>query len=139
VDALRRELEDATRKKVRLNIEEIRQPELNAHLVAESIAEQLGKRVSYRRAMKQAASRAMRLGAKGVKVRVSGRLAGAEMARSVVEMRGRVPLHTIRADIDYAMVHAHTIYGRIGVKVWIYKGDVLPKKEELVIGLGGAA
>jgi small subunit ribosomal protein S3 len=130
VDALRKELEERTGKKVRLNIEEIRQPELDAYLCAESIAEQLGKRVSYRRAMKQAAARAMRLGAKGIKIRCSGRLAGAEMARSVVEMRGRVPLQTIRADVDYAMVHAHTIYGRIGVKVWIYKGDVLEKQQE---------
>lgn len=130
VDALRKELEDRTAKKVRLNIEEIRQPELDAYLCAESIAEQLGKRVSYRRAMKQAASRAMRLGAKGVKIRCSGRLAGAEMARSIVEMRGRVPLQTIRADVDYAMVHAHTIYGRIGVKVWIYRGEVWGPKEE---------
>lgn len=129
VDALRKELEKDTGKRIRLNIEEIRQPELDAQLVAESIAEQLGKRVSYRRAMKQAVTRAVRLGAKGVKIRCSGRLAGTEMARSVVEMRGRVPLHTIRADIDYAQVHAHTIYGRIGVKVWIYKGDVLPEKE----------
>lgn len=130
VDQLRKELEVFTRKKVRLNIEEIRQPELEAVLVAESIAEQLSKRVAYRRAMKQAASRAMRLGAKGIKIRCSGRLAGAEMARSAIEMRGRVPLQTIRADIDYAVVHAHTIYGRIGVKVWIYKGDVLPEKVE---------
>ncbi len=128
VNALRAELEEATGKKVRLNIEEVRQPELDARLVAESIAEQLGKRISHRRAMKQAVSRAMRLGAKGVKIRCSGRLAGAEMARSVIEMRGRVPLHTVRADIDYAMVHAHTIYGRIGVKVWIYKGQVLPRR-----------
>ncbi len=130
VDQLRKELEDFTGKKVRLNIEEIRQPELEAILVAESIAEQLSKRVAYRRAMKQAASRAMRLGAKGIKIRCSGRLAGAEMARSAIEMRGRVPLQTIRADIDYAVVHAHTIYGRIGVKVWIYKGDILPEKVE---------
>ncbi len=130
VDQLRKELEDFTGKKVRLNIEEIRQPELEAILVAESIAEQLSKRVAYRRAMKQAAARAMRLGARGIKIRCSGRLAGAEMARSAVEMRGRVPLQTIRADIDYAVVHAHTIYGRIGVKVWIYKGDVLPEKVE---------
>lgn len=129
VDVLRKELENVTGKRVRLNIEEIRQPELNALLVAESIAEQLGKRVAYRRAMKQAAARAMRLGAKGIKIRCSGRLAGAEMARSIVEMRGRVPLQTIRADIDYAMVHAHTIYGRIGVKVWIYRGDLLPVQE----------
>lgn len=132
VEALRKELEEGFEKKVRLNIEEIRQPELDAHLVAESIAEQLGKRVSYRRAMKQAASRAIRLGIKGIKIRCSGRLAGAEMARSITEMRGRVPLQTIRADVDYAMVHAHTIYGRIGVKVWIYKGDVLPEREEAV-------
>lgn len=129
VEALRKKLEEATDKKVRLNIEEIRQPELDARLVAESIAEQLGKRISYRRAMKQATGRAMRLGAKGIKIRCAGRLAGAEMARAVTEMRGRVPLHTIRADVDYAMVHAHTIYGRIGVKVWIYKGDILPQKE----------
>ncbi|MGB9724589.1 MAG: 30S ribosomal protein S3 [Chloroflexia bacterium] len=139
VDQLRKELEDFTGKKVRLNIEEIRQPELEAILVAESIAEQLSKRVAYRRAMKQAAARAMRLGAKGIKIRCSGRLAGAEMARSVVEMRGRVPLQTIRADIDYAVVHAHTIYGRIGVKVWIYKGDVLPEKVEVPALPGGSA
>ncbi len=133
VDILRKELETVTGKKVRLNIEEIRQPELDAYLVAESIAEQLSKRVAYRRAMKQAASRALRLGAKGVKIRCSGRLAGAEMARSIVEMRGRVPLQTIRADVDYAMIHAHTIYGRIGVKVWLYKGDVLPERAAPVV------
>jgi len=132
VDTLRKELEETTSKKVRLNIEEIRQPEMNAYLVAESIAEQLAKRVAYRRAMKQAASRALRLGAKGVKIRCSGRLAGAEMARSIVEMRGRVPLQTIRADVDYAMIHAHTIYGRIGVKVWLYKGDVFPQRAAAV-------
>jgi len=139
VDTLRQELEALTGKKVRLNIEEIRQPELDALLVAESIAEQLSKRVAYRRAMKQAAARAIRLGAKGVKIRCSGRLAGAEMARSIVEMRGRVPLQTIRADIDYAMVHAHTIYGRIGVKVWIYKGDVLPGREPAALSQPSAS
>ena len=127
VDSLKSDLEGTTGKKIRLNIEEIRQPELDAHLVAESIAEQLGKRVSYKRAMKQAVTRAIRLGAKGVKIRLGGRLAGAEMARNVTEMSGRVPLHTIRANIDYGQIHAHTTYGRIGVKVWIYKGDVLPK------------
>ncbi|MCL5256976.1 MAG: 30S ribosomal protein S3 [Chloroflexi bacterium] len=126
VDMLKSELEQETGKKVRLNIEEIRQPELDAQLVAESIAEQLSKRVSYKRAMKQSVMRSMRLGAKGVKIKLSGRLAGAEMARTVTDMSGRVPLHTIRADIDYGQVHAHTTYGRIGVKVWIYKGDVLP-------------
>lgn len=134
VDSLKADLENETGKKIRLNIEEIRQPELDAQLVAESIAEQLGKRVSYKRAMKQAVTRAMRLGAKGVKIKLGGRLAGAEMARSVTDMAGRVPLHTIRADIDYGQVHAHTTYGRIGVKVWIYKGDVLPpaKKQTAV-------
>jgi small subunit ribosomal protein S3 len=116
-------------KKVHLRIEEIKQPELNARLVAESIAEQIGRRVAYRRAAKQAVQRAERLGAKGVRVRLAGRLGGAEMKRVYPEMTGRVPLHTLRANIDYAMVHAHTTYGRIGVKVWIYKGDVLPERE----------
>jgi small subunit ribosomal protein S3 len=128
VDLLRKDLEEMTGKKVKINIEEVKQPELDAYLVAESIAEQISRRVSYRRAMKQAVMRAMRAGAKGIRVRVSGRLGGAEMARSVWEMEGRVPLHTIRADIDYAIVHAHTTYGRIGVKVWIYRGDVIERK-----------
>jgi small subunit ribosomal protein S3 len=126
VDELKTDLEKRTGKKVKLNIQEIHQPELEAQLVAESIAEQIGKRVSYKRAMKQAVQRAMRLGAQGVKVRCSGRLAGAEMARIADEGDGRVPRHTLRADIDYAQVHAHTTYGRIGVKVWIYKGEVFP-------------
>ena len=115
-------------KKVRLNIVEIRQPELDAYLVAESIGEQITKRVNYKRAIKQAITRAMRLGAKGIKIRVSGRLGGAEMARTTMESEGRVPLHTIRADIDYAVFHAATTYGRIGIKVWIYRGDVLPSQ-----------
>jgi small subunit ribosomal protein S3 len=126
VDELKIELEKRTGKKVKLNIQEIHQPELEAQLVAESIAEQINKRVSYKRAMKQAVQRAMRLGAQGVKIKCSGRLAGAEMARIAWERDGRVPLHTLRADIDYANVHAHTTYGRIGVKVWIYKGEVFP-------------
>ncbi len=126
VDKLKKELETETNKKVKLNIEEIRQPELDAFLVAESIGEQITKRVNYKRAMKQAVTRAMRLGAKGIKIKVSGRLAGAEMARTSMEKDGRIPLHTIRADIDYGLVHALTTYGRIGIKVWIYKGDVLP-------------
>ncbi|HMO59760.1 MAG TPA: 30S ribosomal protein S3 [Roseiflexaceae bacterium] len=126
VDELKVELEKRTGKKVKLNIQEIHQPELEAQLVAESIAEQINKRVSYKRAMKQAVQRAMRLGAQGVKIKCSGRLAGAEMARIAWERDGRVPLHTLRADIDYANVHAHTTYGRIGVKVWIYKGEVFP-------------
>jgi small subunit ribosomal protein S3 len=119
-------LEGRTGKKVKLNIQEIHQPELDARLVAESIAEQITKRVSYKRAMKQATQRAMRLGAQGVKIRCAGRLGGAEMARVAHESDGRVPRHTLRADIDYAQVHAHTTYGRIGVKVWIYKGEVFP-------------
>lgn len=126
VDELKADLERRTGKKVKLNIQEIHQPELEAHLVAESIAEQINKRVSYKRAMKQAVQRAMRLGAQGVKIKCSGRLGGAEMARIANESDGRVPRHTLRADIDYAQVHAHTTYGRIGVKVWIYKGEVFP-------------
>jgi len=113
VDQLKSTLEKRTGKKIKLNIQEIHQPELDAQLVAESIAEQINKRVSYKRAMKQAVQRAMRLG-------------GAEMARVQNESEGRVPRHTLRADIDYATVHAHTTYGRIGVKVWIYKGEVFP-------------
>ncbi len=129
VDLLKNTLEHLTGgKKVKLNIQEIHQPELDAQLVAESIAEQINKRVSYKRAMKQAVQRAMRLGAQGVKVRCSGRLGGAEMARIAHENDGRVPRHTLRADIDYAQVHAHTTYGRIGVKVWIYKGEVFPNQ-----------
>jgi len=128
VDLLRKDLETLTGKKAKINIEEIKQPELDAFLIAESIAEQLNRRVSYRRALKQSIMRAMRAGAKGVRIRISGRLGGAEMARAVWEMEGRVPLHTLRADIDYGQVHAHTTYGRIGVKVWIYRGDVIERK-----------
>ncbi|NJL04816.1 MAG: 30S ribosomal protein S3 [Chloroflexaceae bacterium] len=126
VDQLKATLEKKTGKKVKLNIQEIHQPELDAQLVAESIAEQINKRVSYKRAMKQAVQRAIRLGAQGIKIKTAGRLAGAEMARIATESEGRVPRHTLRADIDYAQVHAHTTYGRIGVKVWIYKGEVFP-------------
>jgi small subunit ribosomal protein S3 len=127
VERLRQLLESRIGKKVHLNIQEIRKPELDARLVAESIAEQITRRVSYRRAMKHAAAATMRAGAKGVKIRVKGRLGGAEMKRMVWEIVGRVPLNTIRANIDYAVVHAPTIYGQIGVKVWIYHGDVLPE------------
>jgi small subunit ribosomal protein S3 len=133
VDVLRKDLETMTGKKVKINIEEIKQPELDAYLVAESIAEQISRRVSYKRAMKQAVMRAIRSGAKGVRIRISGRLGGAEMARSVWEREGRVPLHTIRADIDYGQVHAHTTYGRIGVKAWIYKGDVIEHKGDSLL------
>lgn len=128
VDRLRKLLEGRFKgRKVHLRIEEIKQPETDARLIAESIGEQITRRVSYRRAMKHAATQAMRRGAKGVRIKVSGRLGGAEMSRSVTEMVGRVPLHTLRANIDYGVVHAHTTYGRIGVKVWIYKGDVMPE------------
>ena len=126
VDLLKNSLERQTGKKIKLNIQEIHQPELEAQLVAESIAEQINKRVSYKRAMKQAVQRAMRLGAQGVRVKCAGRLGGAEMKRIQNESEGRVPRHTLRADIDYANVHAATTYGRIGVKVWIYKGEVFP-------------
>jgi small subunit ribosomal protein S3 len=131
VDRLRKLLEERfPGRKMHLKIEEIKTPEVDARLVAESIGEQITRRVSYRRAMKHAATQAMRRGAKGVKIKVSGRLGGAEMSRSVTEMTGRVPLHTLRANIDYGVVHAHTTYGRIGVKVWIYKGDVMPEAKQ---------
>ncbi len=130
VEDLTNGLQKQTGKKVKLNIQEIHQPEIEAQLVAESIGEQITKRVSYKRAMKQAVQRAMRLGALGVKIKCSGRLGGAEMSRINWERDGRVPLHTLRADIDYAQVHAHTTYGRIGVKVWIYKGDIFPGQEK---------
>jgi len=128
VERLRQLLEARIGKRVHLNIQEVRKPELDARLVAESIAEQITRRVSYRRAMKHAIAQALRAGAKGVKIRVKGRLGGAEMKRVVWEMAGRVPLQTLRANIDYAQVHASTTYGQIGVKVWIYHGDVLPER-----------
>ncbi len=127
VDALRRDLHKLTSKPVKVNIKEIKRPELDAKLVAQSIAEQLQNRVAFRRAMKRALSSAMRSGAKGVKVQVSGRLGGAEMARTEGYSDGRVPLHTLRADIDYGFVEAKTTTGRIGVKCWINKGEVMPE------------
>lgn len=131
VERIRQLLEREVGKKVNLKIEEIKVPETSARLIAESIAEQIARRVSYRRAMKHAVQQAMRRGAKGVRIRLGGRLGGAEMSRAVTEMEGRVPLHTIRADIDFATVHAHTTYGRIGVKVWVYNGDVIPTRGEV--------
>jgi small subunit ribosomal protein S3 len=128
VERLRQMLERRVGKKVHLKIEEIKVPELDARLVAESIAEQLSRRVSYRRAMKHAVGQAMRRGAKGIKIKLGGRLGGAEMSRTVTETDGRVPRHTLRADIDYGVVHASTTYGQIGVKVWIYRGDILPER-----------
>ena len=131
VEDLRQQLERETKKKIRLNIVEIRQPETDALLVARSIAEQLEKRISFRRAMKQAVQKAMRSGAKGIKVVVGGRLGGAEIARTEKEVEGKVPLQTLRADIDFDYAEAFTTYGVIGVKVWIYKGDVLPDKRRM--------
>jgi small subunit ribosomal protein S3 len=127
VNALRRQLEELTGKRIRIEVQEVEHPEIDAHLIAESLAAQLSKRISHRRAMKQAMGRAMRLGVEGIKIACSGRLRGAEMARREWVMEGRVPLHTIRADIDYAQDEALTSLGRIGIKVWVYKGEVLPE------------
>ena len=127
VDALRKELHRMTGKAVKVNILEIKRPELDANLVAQSIAEQLQNRVAFRRAMKRALTSAMRSGAKGAKIQVSGRLGGSEMARTEGYSDGRVPLHTLRADIDYGFYEARTTFGRIGVKVWINKGEIMPK------------
>jgi small subunit ribosomal protein S3 len=130
VDALRRELHAMTQKNVHININEIKRPELDAKLVAQSIAEQLSNRVAFRRAMKRALASASRSGAAGVKIQCSGRLGGGEMSRRETYSEGRVPLHTIRADIDYGFVEAKTTYGRIGVKVWINKGEIMPEGYE---------
>jgi len=130
VDEMRQGLEKLIGKKVRLNIQEIRQPELDATLVSRSIAEQLERRIAYRRAMKQSMFRTMQAGAKGVRVLCSGRLAGAEIARRERTFDGKVPLHTLRADIDFAIAEAYTTYGRIGVKVWLYRGEVWPGGKE---------
>ncbi len=127
VDEMRHYLEDLIGKRIQLNIQEIRQPELDAYLVARTIAEQIAHRVAYRRAMKQAVFRTIQAGAKGVRVSCAGRLGGAEIARRLTIHQGRVPLHTLRADIDYGLTEAHTTLGQIGIKVWIYKGDILPE------------
>ena len=137
VDALRREVHGMTHKNVQININEIKRPELDAKLVAQSIAEQLQNRVSFRRAMKRSLASAIRSGAKGVKITCGGRLGGAEMSRSETYSEGRVPLHTLRADIDYGFAEAKTTFGRIGVKVWINKGEIMP--EGFDSGEGGAA
>ncbi len=136
VNALRSQVEELTGKKARIEIVEVPAPELDAYLIAENIAAQLERRISHRRAMKQAAARAMRLGAGGIKIACSGRLTGAEMARREWTMEGRVPLHTLRADIDYSHSEALTTYGRIGVKVWVYKGDTFPEEQEAEEELG---
>ena len=128
VELLKKELEKLTGKEIALDIAEVKNPEVNAQLVAENIAGQIEKRVAFRRAMKQAMSRAMKMGAKGIKTSASGRLAGAEMARTEHYHEGTIPLQTLRADIEYGFAEADTTYGKIGVKVWIYKGQVLPTK-----------
>jgi small subunit ribosomal protein S3 len=132
VKKIRQNLETVVGKKIDLEIKEIKSPDLDAYLVAQNIAEQLERRISYQRAMKRAIQQAMRQGGQGIRVEVSGRLSGAEMARTVNMREGRVPRQTLRADIDYSQSEALTTYGRIGVKVWIYKGEVLPEVEEKV-------
>lgn len=129
VDKLKEELKKITNKDVQINIFEIKRPELDAKLVGESIAQQLQARISFRRAMKQSIAASMRVGAEGIKVKLSGRLGGAEMARSEMYKEGRIPLHTLRADIDYAVSEANTVYGIIGIKVWIFKGEVYGKRD----------
>ena len=129
VDKLKEELKKITNKDIQINIFEIKRPEMDAKLVGESIAQQLQARISFRRAMKQAIAATMRVGAEGIKVKLSGRLGGAEMARSEMYKEGRIPLHTLRADIDYALSEALTVYGIIGIKVWIFKGEVYGKRD----------
>jgi len=128
VEVLRQQIGALTKRKVKLEIKEIRQPELDAYLVAINISQQLSRRIAFKKAMKQAIQRSMKAGAKGVKIMVAGRLGGAEMGRREWDKEGRIPLGTLRADISYGQVHAHTTYGRIGVKVWIYRGDFAPER-----------
>ncbi len=130
VEELRKMIESKSARRVRLNVQEIRQPELDAYLVARNVADQLERRIAFRRAIRQAITRTMQAGAQGVKIICGGRLGGAEIARREKAMEGRVPLHTLRADIDFAVTEAATDFGRIGVKAWIYKGDILPAPKE---------
>jgi len=140
VDKIKEELKKLSGKDIQINIFEIKRPEFDAKLVGESIAQQLQARISYRRAMKQSIASTMRVGALGVKVKVSGRLGGAEMARTEQYKEGRIPLHTIRADIDYAISEAQTVYGKIGIKVWIFKGEVFGKRDlSPNVGVAGAS
>lgn len=129
VDKLKEELKKITSKEIQININEIKRPELDAVLVAQTIAKQIEGRISYRRAVKTSVASTMRMGAEGIKVQCSGRIGGAEMARTEIHKEGRIPLHTLRTDIDYAIIEAHTTYGRIGVKVWICKGEIYGKRE----------
>src|SRR3989475_12050826 len=128
VEILRNQIGGLTRRRVKREIKETRQPELDAHLVAMNIAQQLTRRIAFKKAMKQAIQRSMKAGAKGVRIAVAGRLGGSEMGRREWDREGRIPLGTLRADISYGQIHAHTTYGRIGVKVWIYRGDIAPER-----------
>jgi len=136
VENLRKQLEQMSGKHVNINIVEVKVPEIDAQLLSENVASQLERRIAFRRAMKQSVGRAIKMGAKGIKISCSGRLAGAEIARTEWYSEGKVPLHTLRADIDYGFAEANTTYGKIGVKVWIYKGEVLPERRN-VAGKGG--
>jgi len=138
IEQIKGELKKLTDKNLDINIAEIKSPDMDATLVAENIASQLERRIAFRRAMKQAVGRTMRLGAKGVKIAVSGRLGGAEIARKESYREGSIPLHTLRADIDYGTAEAHTTYGRIGIKVWIFKGEVLPEKKQQKAAVEGS-
>jgi len=129
IELLKSDLKKMTESAIEINIVEVKTPDMDATLVAENIAAQLERRIAFRRAMKQCVGRTMRMGAKGIKITCGGRLGGAEIARSESYREGSIPLHTLRADIDYGTAEAHTTYGRIGIKVWIYKGEVLPEKE----------
>jgi small subunit ribosomal protein S3 len=144
VEQLRKEIGALSKRKVKLEIKEIRQPELDAVLVASNIAGQLSRRIAFKKAMKQSIQRSMKAGAKGVRIMVAGRLGGSEMGRREWDREGRIPLGTLRADISYGQVHAHTTYGRIGVKVWIYRGDIAPERTPprepaAAAGAGGGA
>ncbi len=139
VNQLRKQLEKQTAKKIHLDILEVPNPDIDAHLIGESIAGQLVRRISHKRAMKQAIRRAMRSGAKGVMIKVGGRLGGSDMARRESQREGRIPRHTLRADIDYAQVEALTTFSKIGIKVWVYKGDILPKAKEETTGAYSAS
>ena len=139
IENIRKGLAAYTEKRLDINIEEIKQPDMDATLVAQNIAGQLERRIGFRRAMKQAVGRTMRLGAKGIKIKLGGRLGGAEIARSESYREGSIPLHTLRADIDYGTAEAHTSYGRIGIKVWIFKGEVLPERKQKTAAEGSEA
>ncbi len=136
VDKLKEELKKLTKKEIQINISEVKRPELDATIVAQTISKQIEGRISFRRAIKTAIASTMRIGAEGIKVVISGRLGGAEMARTEQYKEGRIPLHTLRADIDYAFTEAHTTYGRIGIKVWICKGEIYGKPEIVPFGIG---